>query len=126
MGIQRLEPGKAVLGSRVRQLLLPAFQGWVQLIAPHHRRAELLHTHPMGTSLPWQLGFQGRQGAAPCKAVWGGQDRAHLHRITPGSGNDQVPPVQLDLSLWQAMGEDLQGKMGDLTKRAVGSCSWVT
>jgi len=69
-GTQRLEPGEAVLGSRVRQLLLPAFRGWVQLIAPHHRRVELLHTHPMGVSLPWQLIFQGRQEAAPWKAAF--------------------------------------------------------
>lgn len=82
-GIQWLEPGKAVRGSRVRRLLLPASQGWVQLIAPHHRRVELLHTHAMGTSLSWQLSFQGRQGAAPCSfpdCVWGGQDRVYLHR----------------------------------------------
>lgn len=69
-GIQRLEPGKAVLGSWLRQLLLPAFQVWVQLIAPHHCRVELLHTHPMGMSLPWWLSFQGRQGVARCEAVF--------------------------------------------------------
>lgn len=68
--MERLEPGKAVWESWVRQLLLPAFQGWVQLIAPHHRRVKLLHTHPMGMSLSWQLGFQGRQGGAPCGAVF--------------------------------------------------------
>lgn len=69
-GIQRLEPGKAVLGSQVRQLLFPAFQGWVQFIAPHHHRVEVLHAHPMGSSLPWQLGFRGREGVAPCEAVF--------------------------------------------------------
>lgn len=43
-GIQRLEPGKAVRGSRVRQLLLPASQGWVQLIAPHHQSGAPAHS----------------------------------------------------------------------------------
>lgn len=43
----------------------------------------------------------------------------------PGSGSDQVPPVQLDLSLWQGLRADPQGKM-NLTEPATGSYSWVT
>lgn len=39
---------------------------------------------------------------------------------TPGAGNGQVPPGQSDLSLWQALREDLQGKMVDLVKYATG------
>lgn len=44
-----------------------------------------------------------------------------LALLTPASGKEQVPRVQLDLSLWQALGEDVQEKMGDLTTRTVGS-----
>lgn len=70
--------------------------------------------------------FQGRQGVALHEAVFGRAGQSTFAQITPGSGNGQVPPVQSDLSLWQALREDLQGKMVDLTKYATGSCSWVT
>lgn len=44
-----------------------------------------------------------------------------LALLTPASGKEQVPRVQLDLSLWQALEEDVQEKMSDLTTRTVGS-----
>lgn len=58
--------------------------------------------------------FQGREGRE-----WLCTGRTGQAHITPGSGHGQVPPVQSDLSLWQALREDLWGEDG-------WSCSWVT
>lgn len=60
------------------------------------------------------------------RAVFGRAGQGTLAQIPPGSGKGQVPPVQSDLSLCQALREDLREKMVDLTKHATGSCSWVT
>lgn len=76
-GIHRLEPGRAALGSRVRERLFPAFQGWAQLIATHHLGVSSC------TLTPWARPRPGRErllrGTFPV-CVREGQDRAHLPR----------------------------------------------
>lgn len=106
-------------------MLLPASQGCIQPIAPHLGAwscCALIHGHVLATAAH----FQGRQGVALRQAVFGRAGQGTLTQITPASGNGQLPPVHLDLPLWQVLREDLRGKMVDLTKCATGSCSWVT
>lgn len=124
--LERLGPGQAVLGSWVR---LGANSCFLRVDSAHcssasWRGAPVHSSH--GHVLAMAAHFQGRQGVAVHEDEFGRAGRGTFAQITPGCGNGQVPPVQLDLSLWQALREDLRGKMVDLTKCATGSCSWVT
>lgn len=118
---KRLQFGKAATGSHVRQLLLPAFRfkGWVQPIAPYLCGADLLPVHTARGHIPHCCGgLVSRSGRerlrqADLLSVFGddtpecdGTDHACCWEGPGACG-------QLDLSLWQALGEDLQEKIGD-------------
>lgn len=111
-GIQRLEPGKAVLGSRVEQLLLPAFQGGVQLLTIIEWSSCTLipWAHPCHGSLASREGREWLHVRHFSCLCLGRAGQGTFAQIMPGSGKEK----------------DLQGKMGDITKCAMGSCCWVT